>query len=167
MLLEDGISIGGRPIKDCFEAVGHGDAYDFMVELARQQDMNLTEEIVKNLHWLFYQKVDAEKAGRYRTVQAYISGTEYVPPVPEEVERFMGHLADQILSSRFTLHPIELAAMAHKRLLDIHPFTAGNSRICPAPDESYPDEFWIWSGVDSSCPAGGLYQCAVRFPEDE
>ena len=40
----------------------------------------------------------------------------------------MAHLTDQILSSRSTLHPIELAAMAHKRLVDIHPFIDGNGR---------------------------------------
>ena len=40
--------------------------------------------------------------------------------------RLMAHLTDQILSSQSTLHPIELAAMAHKRLVDIHPFIDGN-----------------------------------------
>ncbi|MCI9417857.1 MAG: Fic family protein [Eubacterium sp.] len=40
----------------------------------------------------------------------------------------MKHLTDQIHSSRSALHPIELAAMAHKRLVDIHPFVDGNGR---------------------------------------
>lgn len=126
ILLEDGITVGGRPLKDCYEAVGHGAAYDFMLELARQKDMNITEDTVKKLHRLFYQKVDADQAGQYRSVQVSISGTDYVPPAPDEVPRLMKHLADQIRSSRFTLHPIELAAMAHKRLVDIFPFVDGN-----------------------------------------
>ncbi len=117
-----------RPLKDCYEAVGHGAAYDFMLELARQQDMNITEDTIKKLHRLFYQKVDADQAGQYRSNQVYISGTEYVPPAPDEISRLMKHLADQIHFSRSTLHPIELAAMAHKRLVDIHPFTDGNGR---------------------------------------
>lgn len=128
ILLEDGITVGGRPLKDCYEAVGHGAAYDFMLELARQQDMKITEDTIKMLHRLFYQKVDADQAGRYRSIQVYISGTEYVPPAPEEVPRLMKHLADQIHSSKITLHPIEVAAMAHKRLVDIHPFIDGNGR---------------------------------------
>ena len=128
ILLEDGITVGGRPLKDCYEAVGHGAAYDFMLKLARQQDMKITEEIIRKLHRLFYQKVDAEQAGQYRSVQVYISGTEYVPPAPDEVPRLMEHLVNQIFSSRTTLHPIELAAMAHKRLADIHPFIDGNGR---------------------------------------
>lgn len=128
ILLEDGITVGGRPLKDCYEAVGHGCAYDYMLELARQPDMCITEDTIKKLHRLFYQKVDIDQAGQYRSIQVYISGTYYVPPSPDEVPRLMQHLADQIHSSRTTLHPIELASMAHKRLVDIHPFSDGNGR---------------------------------------
>lgn len=128
ILLEDGITVGGRPLKDCYEAVGHGAAYDFMLELARQPDMNITEDIIKRLHRLFFQKVDADQAGHYRTIQVYISGTEYIPPAPDDVPHLMKHLVDQMHSSRSTLHPIELAAMAHKQLVDIHPFVDGNGR---------------------------------------
>lgn len=128
ILLEDGITVGGRPLKDCYEAVGHGAAYDFMLKLARQQDMSITEDTIKTLHRLFYQKVDADQAGQYRTIQVYISGTEYIPPSPEDIPQLMKHLADQIRYSRSTLHPIELAAMAHKRLVGIHPFIDGNGR---------------------------------------
>ncbi len=128
IILEDGITVGGRPLKDCYEAVGHGAAYDFILELARHQDMEITEDIIKKLHRLFYQKVDADQSGQYRTILAFISGTDYVPPSPEEIPQFMKHLVDQIHFSQSTLHPIELAAMAHKRLVDIHPFVDGNGR---------------------------------------
>lgn len=128
ILLEDGITVGGRPLKDCYEAVGHGTAYDFMLELARQQDMYITEDTIKKLHRLFYQKVDADQAGQYRSIQVFISGTDYIPPSAEDVPQLMSHMVDQIRSSRTTLHPIELAAMAHKRLVDIHPFVDGNGR---------------------------------------
>ncbi len=128
ILLENDITVGGRPLRDRYESVGHGAAYDFMLGLARQPDMEITEDIIKNLHRLFYQKVDADQAGQYRSIQVFISGTEYVPPAPDEIPRLMTHLSDQILSSRSTLHPIELAAMAHKRLVDIHPFIDGNGR---------------------------------------
>lgn len=90
--------------------------------------MCITEYTIKKLHRLFYQKVDDHQAGQYRSVQVYISGTEYFPPAPDEVPQLMKHLTDQIRSSRGTLYPIELAAMAHKRLVDIHPFIDGNGR---------------------------------------
>ena len=38
----------------------------------------------------------------------------------------MHHLPDQILSSRFNLHHIELAAMSLKRLIDISPYEEKN-----------------------------------------
>lgn len=126
ILLEDGITVGGRPLKDCFEAVGHGAAYDFMLTLARQQNLTITEDVIQNLHRLFYQKVNADQAGSYRTIQVYISGTQYLPPAPDDVPRLMKHLTDQIHFSQTTLHPVELAAMAHKRFVDIHPFIDGN-----------------------------------------
>lgn len=128
ILLEDGITVGGRPLKDCYEAVGHGTAYDFMLELARQPDMDITEDTIKKLHRLFYQKVDADHAGSYRTIQVYISGTEYVPPSPDDVPLLMKELVNKLNSSRSAVHPIELAAMAHKCLVDIHPFVDGNGR---------------------------------------
>lgn len=128
ILLEDGITVGGRPLKDCYEAVGHGTAYDFMLELARQPDMDITEDTIKKLHRLFYQKVDADHAGSYRTIQVYISGTEYIPPSPDDVPLLMKELVNKLNSSRAAVHPIELAAMAHKRLVDIHPFVDGNGR---------------------------------------
>ncbi len=128
ILLEDGITVGGRPLKDCYEAVGHSAAYDFMLELARQKNMEITEDIIKKLHFLFYQKVDSEQAGQYRSIQVYISGTEYIPPDPTEIPLQMKAMIDQIRISETNLHPIELAAMTHKKLVDIHPFIDGNGR---------------------------------------
>lgn len=93
----------------------------------RHQDLNITEETVKELHRLLYRTADENQAGQYRTVPVRIPNAEYTPPEPDEIPRLMKHLADQISSSRFTLHPIELAAMALKRLLDIHPFAEGNN----------------------------------------
>lgn len=117
-----------RPLKDYCETASDDLAYDFMLEQARQQSMDITEETIKKLHYLFYQKVNADEAGQYRSSQVYISGTKCLAPDPDEVPRLMNHLTDQIRSSQATLHPIELAAMAHKRLMDIHPFTDGNGR---------------------------------------
>ena len=57
-----------------------------------------------------------------------VLGEIRIPPSPKDIPQLMKHLADQIHSSRSTLHPIELAAMAHKRLVDIHPFVDGNGR---------------------------------------
>lgn len=128
ILLEDGITVGGKPIKDYYEAAGHALAYDYMLSMARTGQLDITEDIIKKLHYLFYHKLDQEEAGQYRKIQVYISGTEYLPPKAEEVPHLMEHFINQMQSSRRLMHPIEFAAICHKRLVDIHPFKDGNGR---------------------------------------
>jgi len=128
VLLEDGITVGGKPIRDCYEATGHAKAYDFMLELARSADFCFTEESIKRLHYLFYNGIDSEKAGYYRKGQVFITGTEYVPPTADEVPDLMATLIDELNEKKNTLHPVALSAYAHRRLVDIHPFQDGNGR---------------------------------------
>lgn len=128
ILLEDGITVGGKPIKDYYEAAGHAQAYDYMLSVARTEQLDITEDIIKKLHHLFYHKLDQEEAGQYRKVQVYISGTDYLPPKAEEVPHLMEHFINEIQSSKRFMHPIEFAAICHKRLVDIHPFKDGNGR---------------------------------------
>ena len=128
ILIEEGITIAGKPLKDCYEAVGHAQAYDYMLEIARSKEYEISEDIIKRLHFLFYNRVDAERAGQYRQKQVYISGSEYLPPSPNEVPNLMKNFINQINSLKSKLHPIEHAAIFHKKLVDIHPFTDGNGR---------------------------------------
>ncbi|MEG0912682.1 MAG: Fic family protein [Oscillospiraceae bacterium] len=128
ILIEDGITVGGKPIRDCYEATGHAKAYDFMLTAARRDEsMNVTEELIKRLHYLFYCGINEEAAGQYREHQVFITGTSYLPPAPEDVQPLMSDFVDE-LSQRSALHPIEIAAFAHRRLVDIHPFSDGNGR---------------------------------------
>lgn len=126
VLLEDGITVGGKPIRDCYEATGHAKAYDFMLELARSADFCFIEESIKRLHYLFYNGIDSEKAGQYRKGQVFITGTEYVPPTADEVPDLMKALIDELNEKMDTLHPVALSAYAHRRLVDIHPFQDSN-----------------------------------------
>lgn len=128
ILLEDGITIGGKPLKDTYEATGHAAAYEFMLEIARAGELKITEEIIRELHRRFYWCIDSEKAGCYRDHQVFISGTEYLPPLPGKVSELMASFVAELNQSQNSLHPVLLAAYAHKGLVDIHPFTDGNGR---------------------------------------
>lgn len=128
VLLEDGITVGGKPIKDCYEATGHAKAYDYMLQLARSEEYNLTEETILQLHRLFYSGLDETNAGVYRDGQVFISGTEYVPPIAEDVPAEMSSFVQELWERWDTTHPVALAAFAHRRLVDIHPFWDGNGR---------------------------------------
>ena len=128
VLLEDGITIGGKPIRDCYEATGHAEAYDFMLEAARSDPFVISEGTILRLHKLFYGKIDSEKAGVYRDERVFITGTEYMPPAPEEVTAQTRSLINALNGKWEHTHPVLLAAFAHKELVDIHPFIDGNGR---------------------------------------
>ena len=130
VLLEDGLTVSGKPIKDCYEAEGHAEAFDFMIEAAEGGDGSLaiSEETIRGLHRLFYRRLDEKSAGKYREGQVIITGTEYVPPSAEDVPGMMERFISSFESRKTGTHPVILAAYAHRRLVDIHPFEDGNGR---------------------------------------
>lgn len=126
IVIEDGITIGGKPLRDHYEAIGHSEAYDLLFELARQKD--ITERHIKELHRLFYYRIDAKQAGKYRKKKVFISGTEFIPPAPDKVPGLMAEFTDRIQETRAKHHPVEFAAWLHKELVTVHPFIDGNGR---------------------------------------
>lgn len=128
VLLEDGITISGKPVKDFYEATGHAKAYDYMLSVARSYDLVFSEEMICKLHRLFYSGIDEDQAGQYRNEQVYISGTEYIPPSAAKIPALMKAFIKDLNDKKDHLHPIFLAAFAHRRLVDIHPFIDGNGR---------------------------------------
>lgn len=76
---------------------------------------------------MFSGHVEPEHAGKYRTHQVYVGN--FVPPKPEDVPALMHDLVNWLNSQEaWSLHPIEYAAIAHYRLVYIHPFVDGNGR---------------------------------------
>lgn len=128
VLIEDGITVGGKPIRDCLEAIGHAKAYDFMLKLARNKTQTITEENILQLHFLFYNGIDSEMAGKYRNKEVYLTGTEKSLPSPKEIPELMKEFIMRMDELKGKLHPIEYAALLHKKLVDIHPFVDGNGR---------------------------------------
>ena len=125
VVLEDGITIGGKPLKDHLEAIGHSEAFDLLYKLADSQE--ITEDDILGLHRLFYYRIDAGTAGKYRDRNVIITGTDFMPPaptaVPSAMQEFLGNVPTLL-----QLHPVEYAAMLHLNLVNIHPFIDGNGR---------------------------------------
>ena len=128
VILEDGITIGGKPIKDYYEALGHSDAYDYIYKLAKK-DVVFTENNVKELHKLFYHRIDEARAGKYRKEKVFISGSKYPLPSPEQIPSLMYEFMTTKLAYITKLHPVDYSAIAHKELVFIHPFIDGNGRV--------------------------------------
>lgn len=126
VVIEDGITIGGKPLKDHFEAIGHAEAFDYLQKLARRKE--IAERDILKLHKLFYYRIDEANAGHYRKQNVIVTGTDFVFPAPSELKELMAAFADEILRLRAEKHPIEFASLLHTRLVTIHPFVDGNGR---------------------------------------
>ncbi len=127
VVIEDGLTVGGKPLRDHLEATGHAEAYDEMIRLA--QGKTITEEDILTLHRLFYQRLDATRAGVYRNQQVWISGSEFVPPAPAKVPALMRRLFKRLPKVRRERHSVSFAAWLHLELVTIHPFIDGNGRV--------------------------------------
>lgn len=127
VVIEDGITIAGKPLKDHMEAIGHSDAYDEIYILAKQK--GFTEQDVLKLHHLFYHRINENEAGTYRKTAVIITGTDYVPPPPGKVPSRTKEFISQLPKVYAKLHPVEFAAHAHLELVNIHPFVDGNGRV--------------------------------------
>ncbi|MBK8191344.1 MAG: Fic family protein [Vampirovibrionales bacterium] len=127
VVLEDGITIGGKPMKDHLEAIGHAKAYDLLYDLI--QNPSVTEADLLALHRLVVEGIDGTKPGQYRSKPVIITGTAYVPPQPADVPgQMQTFIEDKLPNWIKAEHPIHTAALAHLELVTIHPFLDGNGR---------------------------------------
>ncbi len=126
LVIEKGITIGGKPLKDHLEAIDHYEAIRYVRELARQT-VPLTESDVRNLHRLVMQRSGPEIAGQYADLSRYVR-TEtgrHEFPSPAEVPALMSDFAAWLRTAEDTP---ETAFTAHLRLVEMHPFNDGNGR---------------------------------------
>ncbi len=126
LVIEKGITIGGKPLKDHLEAVDLYDALRYARALA-QRDTVLTEADVRQLHSLVVRRSAPDIAGRYADQGRYVltDTGRHAFPSPAEVPALMGDFAAWMAAAPDTP---ETAFTAHRRLVDIHPFNDGNGR---------------------------------------
>lgn len=127
VVIEDGLAIGGKPLKDHLEAKGHAEAFEYMQGLVNKKE--ITEDDILKLHDLFYRKIDDVNAGMYRKSQVFISGSRYPLPGPDKVPQLMKDEIKKIAAYREKEHPVVAAAKAHLEFVLIHPFIDGNGRV--------------------------------------
>jgi Fic family protein len=126
LVIEKGITIAGKPLKDHLEALDHYDAIRYVRDLGRHS-APLTETDVRNLHSLVVQRSRPDIAGRYADLNRYVR-TEtgrHVFPSPARIPPLMGDFAAWLRQAPDTPGT---AFTAHRRLVDIHPFNDGNGR---------------------------------------
>lgn len=130
LVVNEGITISGKSMREHLEAINHAQAVDFIKDIARQE-IEVSERTIKEIHAIVLHGINRENAGRYRTVPVMITGSTHMPPQPYLIEKQM---EDFIL--RFQqmetdgIHPVIIAAYLHDELVRIHPFIDGNGRTC-------------------------------------
>lgn len=128
-VINEGVTIKGKPLKDHLEAKDHYEALDFVYELVKPSGKpTLSENLIRTLHSLVMKKTDEEWAGKYRTSNVVIGGADHKPPDVGLVPSQMNDLINWFKDERKKLHPVELAAILHHRIVYIHPFFDGNGR---------------------------------------
>ena len=125
LVLKEGFTIGGKPLKHHLEAVGHKDAYYYVEDLVKSKTP-ISESVIKNIHSLVLIDKQMDK-GVYRSVPVRVG--KFHPCQPYEVPIKMEHLMLKYAGDMQTLHIIERAALFHLIFETIHPFVDGNGRV--------------------------------------
>lgn len=133
LVVQQGMTITGKPLKDQAEAKNLNEAITFLEELASESDKPITEADLRQIHRLVLKAINDSHAGKYRTVQVEIAGSKYLPPpeqVPIEMESFARWLKQTSVAPEVgTVEGLLHAAVAHTWLVQIHPFIDGNGRV--------------------------------------
>jgi len=123
-VIEHGITVGGKKLKDHLEAVDHYQAVLWMRDLARR-DAPIVESTVCELHRRIVARSAPEIAGVYSAHRRRIAGSPVVFPNPVKLPELMQAFGRDLEVSPATP---EAAFDAHFRLTAIHPFSDGNGR---------------------------------------
>ena len=134
-VVEHGLTITGKPLKDQAEALNLSHALDFLEELAGASERPIGEADIRQIHALVLQGLD-EDAGAYRKVPVEISGSGFAPPGPESVPVQMQEFADWCSAASMpeeadfaSIRGLLAAAVAHTWFVTVHPFIDGNGRV--------------------------------------
>lgn len=122
----EGITIGGKPLREHFEVINHKEAIDYVEAIVNGHEA-LSEWQIKAIHHLVLKNIDNPNAGVYRQENVVIAGAQHRPPtflkVPEQMAALMAWY-----EKTADLHAVEVAARLHVDFVGIHPFVDGNGR---------------------------------------
>lgn len=127
LVVNEGITIGGKSMREHLEAINHAEAVAYLEQLVGDQ-MDYGPRVLMELHYLILKGIDRDNAGRYRSVPVRISGSAHEPPQPYLLDKLMEEYFIHYDAQKKILHPVILAAEMHERLVSIHPFIDGNGR---------------------------------------
>ncbi|MFH1461758.1 MAG: Fic family protein [bacterium] len=126
LIIEKGITIGGKSLKEHLEATNLAFAIDYIKKITNKRKQRINLKDILNLHYLILKKIDDKNAGKLRNIAVKIAGSDSILPDPLKLSGLMDDFIKRLHSVDEDI--IKIAADAHLKLLLIHPFVDGNGR---------------------------------------
>ncbi len=124
-VINDNVTIGGKPLKDHLEVIGHKEAYEYVLRLVEYK-APFSERIIKEIHSLVLADKPEDK-GVYRRIPVKIAGSLHTSVQPLEIQDSMKTLMSELRQMQ-SMHTVERAALFHLKFETVHPFVDGNGR---------------------------------------
>ncbi|HLE11225.1 MAG TPA: Fic family protein [Bacteriovoracaceae bacterium] len=129
LVIEEGITVKGKSLKEHLEAKNHFEAINFLYDLIEHDKKHtISEQLIRSLQQLIVKESDPSIAGSYRTGSVMISGSKHHPPDACDISFLMRDLVRWAQKNAGLIHIIELSAIFHHKIVHIHPFFDGNGR---------------------------------------
>ncbi|XP_058819573.1 protein adenylyltransferase Fic [Topomyia yanbarensis] len=126
-ILETKMAVDGKSIDEHNEILGLDAAMKYINATLVNKNDFITMKDILEIHRRVLGHVDPIEGGEFRRTQVYVGG--HVPPGPGDLSILMNRFENWLNSEQsFLLHPVKYAAMAHYKLVHIHPFSDGNGR---------------------------------------
>ncbi len=125
IVIEEGMTIGGKSLREHLEAAGNAEAFDLIGKLA-SDCRPLDHVIIQEIHEIVT-KGQLKDSGKYRTQNVRIAGAVKTPPTFSKIPQIMDNYLVTIRAMR--QHPLEVAGYVHHRFVEVHPFIDGNGRV--------------------------------------
>ncbi len=113
-----------KPLDDVLEAKAAQKTLNF----AKEYKGELTQEFIAQIHEMYFKDTKPMIAGKYKTHQNMARGSDFETTLPHLVITDMKNFIKEYPQQKNGLHPLELSAWAHWKLMKIHPFQVGNGR---------------------------------------
>ena len=127
MVIQEGITIKGKSLREHFETHNHDKAIDYLYSIV-DENYKLRSIDILSIHGLVMRSIEEDFAGRIRNGGVRISGANFMPPNANKVSDYLDELIEFINTNPLGLNDIELATIYHHKLVWIHPFFDGNGR---------------------------------------
>ena len=127
MVIQEGITIKGKSLREHFETHNHDKAIDYLYSIVNE-DYKLRSIDILSLHGLVLRSIEDDFAGRIRNGGVRITGANFSPPNASKISELLDELIHFVNTNPLELNDIELATIFHHKLVWIHPFFDGNGR---------------------------------------